>query len=124
MVYIFDTLVILKHRQGHQTYNENVDLEQSYNHAKYERFLLNSVREKGNVKVFLQRRKYVSYVPWACAGGGYGGGGGGLWHIPYLFDVISNGTKFQLDWVWTWNFKLELFDTAVTLKYSQGGINE
>ena len=42
----------LKQSQGHQLYNENVDPEQGYNHAKFEWSRYNSVREKGNVKVF------------------------------------------------------------------------
>ena len=36
-VYISDTPVILKQSQGHQTYNEDADPEQGYNHAEFER---------------------------------------------------------------------------------------
>ena len=45
----------LKQSQGHQTYNENVDSEQGYNHTKFDRFHFNSIQEKGNVKVFLNK---------------------------------------------------------------------
>ena len=31
-------------------YNENVDPKQGYKHAKFERFCLNSIREKGDIK--------------------------------------------------------------------------
>ena len=53
----------LKQSQGHQTYNENVDPEQVYNHAKFERSRFNSVREKserGNMSVMCLKhlRKY------------------------------------------------------------------
>ena len=66
--YVSDTLVTLKQSQGHQTCHENVDPEQGYNHAKFERPRFNSVKEKGYVKACLfvlggQTRKYVSYLP-------------------------------------------------------------
>ena len=41
-----------KQNQGHQTYNDNVDPKQGYNHAKFERACFNGVWEKANVKVF------------------------------------------------------------------------
>ena len=31
-------------------YNENVDLMEGYKQAKFERFCLNSIREKGDIK--------------------------------------------------------------------------
>ena len=40
----------LKQSQGYQTYNENVDPEQGYNHAKFRKSRFNSVQEKGNAK--------------------------------------------------------------------------
>ena len=55
--------MLLKQSQGHQTYDDNVDLKQGYNHAKLERSCINGVREKDNVKVFFHVRKYVSYLP-------------------------------------------------------------
>ena len=55
-VIISDTPVTLKQSQGHQTYNENVDPEQAYNHAKFERSRCNSVPEKGNHQVFWEQR--------------------------------------------------------------------
>ena len=51
-VYISDTPVILKQNQGHETYNENVDPKQGYNHAKFARSCNNTVRENGNVIFF------------------------------------------------------------------------
>ena len=39
--------------QGHQTSNENVDPEQSYNQAKFAISGFNSVQEKGSIKGFL-----------------------------------------------------------------------
>ena len=41
----------LKQSQSHQTDDENLDPEQGYNRAKFERSRLNSVQEKGSVKV-------------------------------------------------------------------------
>ena len=46
--------------QGHQSYNENVDPEQDYTHAKFERSCSNGVRKKTK-QFFLQ--KNVSYLP-------------------------------------------------------------
>ena len=60
-VYISDKPVTLK-RQGHQTYNDNVDPKKGYNQAKFERSCFNGVRKKANVKVF-QMRKCVNYLP-------------------------------------------------------------
>ena len=51
-VYGSDTPVILRHGQGHQTWNELVDPKQ-YNNAKFEEFRLNSVCEKANVNFLL-----------------------------------------------------------------------
>ena len=42
-VYVSDTLVRLKHYQGQEICFQLVDLKQSYNHAKCERPLLNSI---------------------------------------------------------------------------------
>ena len=56
----------LKQSPGHQTYNENVDLEQDYNHAKFERFGFDSVQEKGNIKVgffFLSNEEICQLFP-------------------------------------------------------------
>ena len=41
--FMFLTLVTLKQGQSHQTFNENVDPEQGYTHAKFERSHFNSV---------------------------------------------------------------------------------
>ena len=61
-VCISDTPVTLKQSQGYQTYSENIDPEQVL-HAKFEKSRFKSVREKGNVKVCFQTRKYVNYLP-------------------------------------------------------------
>ena len=42
------------------------------------------------------------------------------WYIHDLFDVLNNPMKFQLKWIRTQNFQLNLFDTPVILKYGQG----
>ena len=42
------------------------------------------------------------------------------WYIPYLLDLITSPTKFQINWTRTQIFQLKQFDIAVTLKYSQG----
>ena len=44
------TPVTLKQSQGHQTYHDNVDPEQGYNHAKFERSCLNGFQEKANIE--------------------------------------------------------------------------
>ena len=44
----------LEESQGHQTNNENLDPEEGYNHAKFERPRFGSVREKGNVEMFFK----------------------------------------------------------------------
>ena len=49
-VFISDTPVTLKQSQGHQTYHDNVDPEQGYNHAKFERSCLNGFQEKANIE--------------------------------------------------------------------------
>ena len=41
----------LKQSQGHQAY-DNVDPKQGYNHAEFEGFCFDGVREKVNIKVF------------------------------------------------------------------------
>ena len=52
VVYFSDTPVTLKQSSviSHRTHNENVDPEQCYNNAKFERSRFNSVGEKCNVK--------------------------------------------------------------------------
>ena len=44
-------------------------------------------------------------------------GGGGIYD---LVDIIQNHAKFKLNRIRITNFHLKLFDTAETLKYSQG----
>ena len=62
-VYISDTPVVLKHSQGNQTYNKNVDPEQGNNHAKIERSHFNSVCQKANIKSFLSNQKTCQLPP-------------------------------------------------------------
>ena len=45
-----------KQSQGHQTYNDSVDSKQGYDQAKIERYCVNGVREKANVKVVFKQR--------------------------------------------------------------------
>ena len=54
----------LKQSQGHQTYNENVDPEQGYNHAKFEWSRFNSVKEKGSIQDFFLNKENVHYFLW------------------------------------------------------------
>ena len=50
--FVFLTPVALKQSQDHQTYNENLDPEQGYNHAKFERSRFSSVWDKGDLQIF------------------------------------------------------------------------
>ena len=61
-VYVSDKPVTLKQSQGHQTYNENVNPEWGYNHAKFERSHFNSVWEKGNSKGFLSKWRNILII--------------------------------------------------------------
>ena len=49
--------VPLKYGQGYQTWYKLLEPEQGYNHAKFERLPLNSVRQKANIKFFCQKQK-------------------------------------------------------------------
>ena len=51
-IYVSDTPVTLKQIQGQQTSNENVDAEQGYSLAKFERSRFIGVRGNANVKSF------------------------------------------------------------------------
>ena len=44
-LYISDINVTLKQSQGHQTYNENVDSKQGYDHAKFHRACFHGAQE-------------------------------------------------------------------------------
>ena len=61
-VHISDTHVIFEQGQNHQTQKGNVDPEQHFNQAKFERSCFDGVREKANLD-FFQMRKYVNYRP-------------------------------------------------------------
>ena len=88
-VYISDTPVTFKQSQGHQTYNDNVNPKQGYNHAKFERTCSRSVKEKGNVKGF-SNKEICPFSPLTMCKNQK------QWHIYDLLDVINNCTKFQL----------------------------
>ena len=45
-VYISDRPMTLKQSQSHQIQNDNVDPEEGYNHAKFERSSFNNVQER------------------------------------------------------------------------------
>ena len=45
-VHISDMPVTLKHSECHQTYNDNADPKQDYNHRKFEKACFNGVQEK------------------------------------------------------------------------------
>ena len=51
-----------KQSQGHQTYQDNADPKQGYNHEEFKRSCFNGVQEKANIKVLFQMRKYVNYL--------------------------------------------------------------
>ena len=57
-VYISDTPVTLKKSRS-SNQNGHVNPKEGYNHAKYKESCHNSIREKANVKVYFQMRKYV-----------------------------------------------------------------
>ena len=61
--FIFLTHVTLKQSQGHQTYNEYVDPEQGYKHAKYERSRFNSVQRKVTFKDFSSNEEICPLSP-------------------------------------------------------------
>ena len=60
----------LRKSQGYQIYIENVDPEQGYNHAKFDRSYFNGVKEKAN-----------------SMGGGGGGRGGSNKEIRQMFPL-------------------------------------
>ena len=53
------THVTLEQGQGHQTWYELVDLKQTYDNAKFEKLLLNSIHKKAS-NSFCQIRKHVN----------------------------------------------------------------
>ena len=62
-VYVSETPVTLEQSKGQRAYDENVDPEEGYNRAKFERYRFNSLREKGNVKGFFFKRGNMSVIP-------------------------------------------------------------
>ena len=61
--YISDTPVNLKQCQGHQTYHDNVDSNQGYNRAKFERSCFNGVQVKANVFFFFPNEETCQLSP-------------------------------------------------------------
>ena len=59
-VYISDTSVTLIQSQGHQTYIDNADQKQGYDHVKFERSCFNGVPEKANVNFFSNNTSVTS----------------------------------------------------------------
>ena len=53
-VYDSDAPVTLKQGHRHQTWYELQDLEQGYNHSKFDRYPVNSVHQNVNVKDFVK----------------------------------------------------------------------
>ena len=85
-------LWLWKQSQKSSTLKENVDPEQGYNHAKFERYCLNSdQKKKGNFKVFFKWGT-MSIIPLEH-----------LWKSDShdLTDVINNWTKFPLNQIGT-----------------------
>ena len=56
-VYVSSIPETLKEGQVQQTQNEDADLKQGYNRAKFERTCFNGVQEKANMKVFSNEEK-------------------------------------------------------------------
>ena len=90
-----------------------LDPEKDYNHTKFERPPWNSVRQRAKRKVF-DKSENMSIISLEYTQ---------IWKIVYIhypLHLLNNPTKFQLNRIRTQDFQLKLFDSAVTLKYSQG----
>ena len=81
----------LKQGQVHPISSDNVDAKEGYNHIKYERCSLNSVRAKVNFKLFFYLRKSVSYFQLICANVKRG------WSIPNLLDILNKSNKVSTE---------------------------
>ena len=90
-VYISDTPVTLKQSQGHQAWNENVDLKQGYNHAKFERSCFNSVGKKSQHFKKNFKGDNMSIISLEHVHNHT------QWYVHNLLDAINNHTKFQLN---------------------------
>ena len=86
-VHTSDITVTLKHSQGHQAYNGNVELKKVYNHATFQRFCFNGVGEKANIKGFFSNEEICQVSPLNMCEK--------KWYIHDLLDGINNRTKFQ-----------------------------
>ena len=54
-LYISDKRVTLKQSQCYQTYSDNVNPKQGYNHAKFERCCFDGIQEKADFQVSFKR---------------------------------------------------------------------
>ena len=61
--FMFLTHVTLKRSQGHETYNENVDPVQDYNHAKFKRSCFKCLKKAA---FLFQTKKCVNYLSQNC----------------------------------------------------------
>ena len=78
-----DTPVTLKYNQGHCMKYEWVQLNEYYRHAKFYFYIIHSVWENLNVKVFLPYTNNLLASP--------------TWVITYShFSCVSNNNKFYL----------------------------
>ena len=82
-VYVSDTPVTLKQSQSHQSWNESVNPNQSYNHAKFKRPPLNSAQEKENV-TFLSNQGTCQSSPLSMCKSK------NLWYIHDLVNIIKS----------------------------------
>ena len=65
LMFLTLTPVTLNQSQGHQTYHDDLDPKQGYNHEKFERSCLDGAREKkkGQVKVFFPNEDICQLSP-------------------------------------------------------------
>ena len=75
-------------------------------------------KKKGNVKFFLNKEIYLSYLsPLNMCNSPPPPPKGNIF---MLLDTTNNHTNFQLNQIRTHNFQLNTFNTDVMLKYNQG----
>ena len=95
--FIYLTLLLVFKRSMTSNLSENVDPEQCYYHVKFERFRFKCPRKRRRQLFFsfFEGRKYDNYISW----------------------------NYKLNRIRPWNFQLQVFDTAVILKYNQSQWN-
>ena len=62
-VYISDIPMTLKQSQGHQTYNDNVDPKQGYNHVMFKRSSFSGIKETLKFFVVVFKEKICQSSP-------------------------------------------------------------